>query len=234
MGQVTLKLPPSTDWATRTETLSVQGSTDNSTWSTLKGSGGVTFDPSSGNTATLTFTAASARYVRLNVTANTGWPAAQVSEFEVYGGGSTTPPTTPPAGNPNLALGKTVSDTGHNDVYVAGHAVDGDQNSYWESTNNAFPQSLTVDLGSAQSVGRLVLKLPTSWGTRTETLSVQGSTDNSTWSTLKASAGYTFTLGTDTATVTLSSTTTRYVRLTFTANTGWPAGQLSELEVYAS
>jgi hypothetical protein len=26
----------------------------------------------------------------------------------------------------------------------------------------------------------------------------------------------------------------RYVRLTFTANTGWPAGQLSEVQVYSS
>jgi hypothetical protein len=25
----------------------------------------------------------------------------------------------------------------------------------------------------------------------------------------------------------------RYVKLTFTANTGWPAGQLSELEVFS-
>jgi hypothetical protein len=26
----------------------------------------------------------------------------------------------------------------------------------------------------------------------------------------------------------------RYVKLTFTANTGWPAGQLSELQVFTS
>nr|WP_223187033.1 discoidin domain-containing protein [Streptomyces sp. CBMA29] len=133
-----------------------------------------------------------------------------------------------------MAQGRTATDTGHSDVYVAANAVDGNVNSYWESANSAFPQSLTVDLGSAKTVGRLVLKLPANWGTRTETLSVLGSADNNTYSTLKASAGYTFTLGTDTATVTLTPTTTRYLRLTFTGNTGWPAGQLSELEVYAS
>jgi hypothetical protein len=27
---------------------------------------------------------------------------------------------------------------------------------------------------------------------------------------------------------------TRWVRLTFTGNTGWPAGQLSEYEIYGS
>ena len=151
-------------------------------------------------------------------------------------GGSTGGSTTPPA-NGNLAKGHPATDTGHTDVYVASNAVDGDANTYWESTDNAFPQSLTVDLGSAQSVGRLVLKLPpaSAWATRTETLSVLGSTDNSAYSTLKASAGYTFDPSSGNAvTVNLTPVSTRYLRLTFTANTGWPAAQLSELEAYAS
>ncbi|SEF57459.1 Pectate lyase superfamily protein [Actinacidiphila yanglinensis] len=150
--------------------------------------------------------------------------------------GGSTGGTTPPADG-NLAKGRPATDTGHADVYTASNAVDGDANSYWESTDNAFPQSLTVDLGSAQGVGRLVLKLPpaSAWATRTETLSVLGSTDGSTFTTLKASAGYTFDPASgNTATVSLSSASTRYLRLTFTANTGWPAGQLSELEAYAS
>ncbi|WUH96030.1 discoidin domain-containing protein [Streptomyces sp. NBC_00433] len=149
---------------------------------------------------------------------------------------TTTPPTTTPA-NTNLARGRSVTDTGHADVYTAGNAVDGNANTYWESTNNAFPQSITVDLGSAQTVGRVVIKLPpaTAWATRTETLSVLGSTNNSTWTTLKSSAGYTLNPATgNTATITLTPTGTRYLRLTVTGNTGWPAGQLSELEAYAS
>jgi hypothetical protein len=35
-------------------------------------------------------------------------------------------------------------------------------------------------------------------------------------------------------TVTFPAATVRYVKLTFTANTAWPGGQLSELQVYAS
>jgi hypothetical protein len=31
-----------------------------------------------------------------------------------------------------------------------------------------------------------------------------------------------------------SGTSTRYLRLSFTANTGWPAAQLSELQAYAT
>jgi hypothetical protein len=151
---------------------------------------------------------------------------------------TTTPPTTAPPSGTDLALHAAVSDTGHTQNYTAANTVDGDANSYWESADNAFPQSLTVDLGATRAVGRLVLKLPpaTAWSTRTETFSVLGSTDNAGYATLSASAGHTFDPGTgNTVTITLpSGTSTRYLRLTFTGNTGWAAGQLSELEVYTS
>lgn len=75
----------------------------------------------------------------------------------------------------NLALGKFVTATSVVDVYNAGNTNDNNQASYWESQNNAFPQSLTIDLGSAQNVNRLALKLPTNWGTRTRNISVAGS-----------------------------------------------------------
>ena len=71
-------------WATRSQTLAVQGSTDGSTWSTLKASAAYTFDPATGNTVTVTFPAASARYLRLTFTANSGWPAGQLSELQAY------------------------------------------------------------------------------------------------------------------------------------------------------
>jgi hypothetical protein len=32
----------------------------------------------------ITFSATTARYVRVNITANTGWPAGQLSEFQVW------------------------------------------------------------------------------------------------------------------------------------------------------
>lgn len=135
----------------------------------------------------------------------------------------------------NLARNRPITETSHTDVYPASKAVDGNADTYWESANNAFPQSVTVDLGNAQAVKRVVLKLPpaSAWATRTQTLSVQGSTDNTTFTTLKASAGYTFNPASgNTATLTLSGTPTRYLRITVTGNTGWPAGQLSELEAY--
>ena len=85
VGRIVLTLPPPSAWSTRTQTLAVSGSTDGSSFSTLVGSAGYTFNPSTGNTATVTLPAsASARYLRLTFTANTGWPAGQVSEFRAY------------------------------------------------------------------------------------------------------------------------------------------------------
>ena len=139
--------------------------------------------------------------------------------------------------NGNLAAGRPVTATSFVQSYVPGNVVDGNAGSYWESANSAFPQSLTVDLGSSVSVSRVVLRLPpvSAWAARTQTLSVSGSTDGSAFSTVVGSAGYTFSPATgNTVTITFGATARRFVRLTFTANTGWPAGQLSELEVYAA
>ncbi|MEV4809453.1 discoidin domain-containing protein [Micromonospora avicenniae] len=233
VDRVQLKLPAG--WERRTQTLAVLASTDGSSWATLAGSAGRTFDPASGNTVSIPVPAGDRRFVRLTFTGNTGWPAGQLAEFEVYGDGSTPPPTTPPAGN--LAAGRPVSATSHADVYVAGNAVDGNPSTYWESANNAFPQSVTVDLGSARPVSRLVLKLPPApaWQARTQTLAVLASTDGSSFSTLKGSAGYTFDPASgNTVSIPVPAGDRRFVRLTFTGNTGWPAGQLAEFEVYAT
>jgi hypothetical protein len=163
------------------------------------------------------------------------WPAP-VYNGDSGGGPTTTPTTTttPPATG-NLALHAQTTATGSQGGFPPGNAVDGDANSYGESTNNTFPQSLTVGLGASRSVSRIVLKLPSTWGTRIQTLSVLGSTDGSNYSMVKGSAGYTFNPGTgNTATITFPATSQRYLRVTFTANTGWPAGQVSEFEAYAS
>ena len=335
IDKVVLRLPPSTAWGARTETLSLLGSTDGSNFSTIVGSTGYNFDPNANNnTVTITFNATTARFVRANITANTGWPAGQLSDFEVFpavGGSSTATlsvnPTsltfgsqalnttssaqavtvnntgsaaasvsgvtttgdfaqtntcgssiaaggsctvsvtfTPTAsgtrtgsltissnasnspttvaltgtggtGSTNLALNQPTSASGWTQNYVPANAVDGNTSSYWESTDNAFPQWLQVDLGSTKSFSRIVLDLPPSsaWGTRTQTLSILGSNDGSTFSTIVGSAGYTFNPSTgNTVTITFPTANFRYLRLNFTANTGWPAGQMSEFQVWNS
>jgi len=333
IGRVVLKLPPATAWATRTQTLSVQTGTEASTVSTAVPSATYTFNPASGNTVTIPVPTTTARYVRVNITANSGWPAGQVSEFEVYPSGGTTNPTAtlsasasslsfatqdlnttsaaqsvtvsntgsaaasvsgvaatgdfsqtntcgtsiaagasctvnvsfrPTAsgtrtgsltvtGNAtnspttvalsgtgaggttstNLAAGKATSESSHVDVYASSRVTDNDQGSYWESANNAFPQWVQVDLGSAQSASRVVLQLPAGWGARNQTLSLLGSTNGTDWTTVKASASYAFAPAANNAvTISFTATTQRYFRVNITANTGWPAGQISGFQVW--
>ncbi|GAA4057302.1 discoidin domain-containing protein [Actinomadura miaoliensis] len=145
------------------------------------------------------------------------------------------PAVTPAAAaETNLAAGKTVSASSSNAEYVATNVNDGDQATYWESANNAFPQWIQIDLGASVDTNKVVLKLPvTNWGRRTQTLSVQGSTNGTAYTDLVGSQGRVFDPSSgNTVTLTYGTTLTRYVRILITANTGWPAGQLSELEVY--
>ncbi|MEV5750733.1 choice-of-anchor D domain-containing protein [Actinoallomurus sp. NPDC052308] len=331
IGKVTLKLPPSSAWGTRTQTLSVLTGTDGSSFGTAVGSATYTFT-SPTNVVNIPVPATNARYVRVNFTANSGWNAAQASELEVYPSGSssggsatlsaaptslsfgsqavnttsaakavtitntgsaaaslssvvatgdysmtnncgsslsagasctanvsfrptasgtrtgtltvnsnaTNSPTTVALTGTgtggtatDLAAGKPTGESSHNDVYPSSNVTDGNQDTYWESANNAFPQWVQVDLGSAQSADRIVLQLPASWGARTQTLSVLGSTDGSNFTTLKSSAAYTFDpASNNTVTIPITATTQRYFRVNVTANTGWPAGQISSLQVW--
>ncbi len=146
-------------------------------------------------------------------------------------------PVRPGGGTTNLALHRATAESSHTQVYGSANAVDGDANSYWESANNAFPQWVQVDLGAATAISRIVLRLPPSpaWGVHAQTLSVLGSATGSSFSTIVGSAGYTFDPATgNTVTIRFASTSTRYLRLNITGSTGWPAGQVSEFEVYAS
>ncbi|MEV4624818.1 discoidin domain-containing protein [Micromonospora sp. NPDC049523] len=322
VNRVVLRLP--SGWESRTQTITVQGSTNGSSFSTVVGQSGYLFNPASGNTVTVNFATANLRYLRLTVSANTGWPAAQFSQVEVYGGVISepgTPPSVPsglnvtaktatsvslawtasvddvgvtgyqvrqgstvvgspsgtsytvgglsqataysfsvvaldaannvsspsntvtvttdaaPPPTTNLALNRPTAESGHVQVYGSSNVVDGNPNTYWESPSNAFPQWVQVDLGAATPVRRVVLKLPPSsaWATRNQTVTVQGSTNGSTFTAVAGPSSVTFNPASgNTATVPLPATTTRYVRVVFTANTGWPAAQLSELEIYST
>ncbi|MFF2217507.1 discoidin domain-containing protein [Streptomyces antibioticus] len=222
VDEVVLKLPAS--WETRSQTLSVQGSADGTSFTTLKASAAYTFSPGSANTVTVAFPAGQTRYVRVEITANTGWQAAQLSELEVHAAGES---------STNLARGRTLTASSHTETYVPANAADGNKASYWESRNNDLPQWIRADLGSSLGVDRVVLKLPDGWGARTQTLKIQGSANGTDFTDLTASRAYQFAPADgNTVTITFDTATTRYVRVLVTANTGQPAAQLSELEVY--
>ncbi|MFB6982599.1 discoidin domain-containing protein [Streptomyces scopuliridis] len=222
VDQVVLKLPAG--WESRKQTLSLQGSADGTSFSTLKSSATYSFSKGAGNKVTVSFPATRARFVRANITGNTAGKKAQLSELEVR---------TAAAASVNLALGRTLTASSFTEVYGPGNANDGNKASYWESRNNAFPQWIQADLGSSVRVNQVVLRLPDGWGARDQTLKIQGSDNNSTFTDLTASKAYTFNAaGGQAVTIPFDAVTTRYVRVLITANTGQPGGQVSELEIY--
>ncbi|SMC74704.1 CARDB domain-containing protein [Kibdelosporangium aridum] len=227
VNQVMLKLPGS--WGARTQTLSVQGGTDAATFTSLSASAGHVFSPSSANTVTIDFPATTVRYVRVHVTANTGWPAAQLSEFEIYGPDSEPPPG---GGEGNIAAGKPVEANSHVHNFVAANANDNNVGTYWESAG--FDGNLTVKLGSNADISSVVVKLNPDpiWGPRTQTIEVLGREQSATsFSSLKALAQYAFNpSSSNTVTIPVTGRVAD-LRLRFTANTGAPGGQVAELLV---
>ncbi|MFD7899820.1 CARDB domain-containing protein [Streptomyces sp. NPDC059743] len=237
VDRVVLKLP--TTWEARTQALSVQGSTDGITFGTLSASAGRGFAPAAGNTVTIDFTVASVRYVRLNITGNTGWPAGQVSEFEIYGpesdgggdggdGGGGEEPT-----GTNLARGKAIEASSSVFNFVATNANDDNTGTYWESAGH--PSNLTVKLGANADITGVVVKLNPDavWGTRTQSIQVLGRDQAATgFTSLAARANYTFNPATNQNSVTIPVTgRAADVQLQIFSNTGASGGQVAELQV---
>lgn len=142
-----------------------------------------------------------------------------------------------PAGRKNLALGAPV--VANNKIYdfVGSKAVDGDVNTYWEGAANKYPNIVQVDLINSLQLDIAVLKLNPQkiWGKRVQTFTVEVSDNGSDFTTLIPESNYEFNPLENKNTVVINlNTKARYLRFTFTKNTGANAGQLAELEVYAA
>ncbi|HET8896459.1 MAG TPA: CARDB domain-containing protein, partial [Protaetiibacter sp.] len=148
--------------------------------------------------------------------------------------GLTLVPTASATADPvNLSAGRPTAESGHNQNYASGNLTDGNQASYWESPSS-FPQWVQVDLGQEATVESLRLALPNGWEARSETIAVATSGDGSRFQVIRPASAVNFPGGANLVDLDVADTDARYVRLTFTANSGWPAGQLSELEVLGS
>ena len=86
-------------------------------------------------------------------------------------------------------------------------AVDGSLSTRWESQFNIDPTTLTLDLGTAQSINQVIIHWETA---NAATYNVEGSNDGSNWDVLYSFTGGTFAERTDTLTV---SGSYRYVRM---------------------
>jgi len=134
-----------------------------------------------------------------------------------------------------VQLTGTATASSSTDGLVATDANDGYQSTYWESAPGAYPATLTIDLGANHSISQVVVELPAAWSTRTQTFSVQGSTDNVTYSTLVASSVYTFAPGSNNiVTIAVPTSTARYVQLNVTANSVANGAQAAEFQIWGN
>lgn len=105
-------------------------------------------------------------------------------------------------------------------------ATDGDQNTRWASGAWADSESITVDLGSSQTVGRAVLRWEAAYG---KAYQIRVSDDGTSWRTVWATtAGQP-----GTASAAFPPTSARYVRMQGVQRGSWFGYSLYEFEVYA-
>ena len=141
------------------------------------------------------------------------------------------------AGRKNLALGAPIVANSKIYDFVGSKSADGDVNTYWEGAANKYPNTLQVDLINSIQLDIAVLKLNPQkiWGKRTQLITVEISDNGSDFTTLIPEANYEFNPLENSNTVVINlNAKARYLRFTFTKNTGANAGQLAELEVYAA
>lgn len=129
---------------------------------------------------------------------------------------------------PNLALNQPTKESGsENDGYLgSAMAVDGNLNTRWSS---AFvdPSWIEVDLGSAKTVGQVVLSWQNAFGTHYQ---IQVSTDEQTWTTV-----YTQNNGQGgTENITFPPVSARYVRMYGTQRNTQYGYSLFEFQIYAA
>ncbi|HEX4724859.1 MAG TPA: discoidin domain-containing protein [Pseudonocardiaceae bacterium] len=144
---------------------------------------------------------ATARYVRVNMTARASAFGDSLYEFEVYslGGGGGTPTTTLLSqGHP--ATASSVENTS----FPAPNAVDGNTGTRWSSAFSD-PQWLQVDLGATHTISQVTLNWETAFG---KAFQIQTSNDATNWTTI-----FTTTTGTGGVQTLNVSGSGRYVRM---------------------
>src|SRR5687767_10750223 len=111
-----------------------------------------------------------------------------------------------PAAAANLALGRPATASSIEAAgFEPGKAVDGSTSSRWASAEGIDPQWISVDLGSSQAIGRVVLRWEAAYA---RSYQVQVSTNASTWTTV-----YQTTTGAGGVNDLGVSATARYVRM---------------------
>ena len=137
----------------------------------------------------------------------------------------------------NIAEGKSVQASAHNDVYVSSNLNDGKTTTYWES--KGFPAEMTVDLQGTFTVSTAAFLLnPASiWEPRTQEITVLVSTDGENFTEVLPAAPYTFDAETgNRIRIDFEAVQASHVRVIITSNTAAPAhakgAQVAEICIY--
>ena len=137
----------------------------------------------------------------------------------------------------NIAEGKPVQASAHNDVYVSSNLNDGKTTTYWES--KGFPAEMTVDLQGTYTVSAAAFLLnPASiWEPRTQEIAVLVSTDGENFTEVSPAAAYTFDAETgNRVRIDFEAVPASHVRVIITSNTAAPAhakgAQVAEICIY--
>jgi F5/8 type C domain/Ricin-type beta-trefoil lectin domain/Putative Ig domain len=191
----------------------IQVSADGSTWTTIysttSGTGGVQTLNVSG----------SGRYIRMYGTARATQYGYSLWEFSVHGSGSGSS-----CGTANLALGRpTTASSIQSSSFPAADATDGNTGTRWSSAFSD-PQWLSVDLGSTQSICKVVLNWEAAYAT---SFQIQVSADGSTWTSI-----YSTTSGTGGVQTLNASGSGRYIRMYGTVRATPYGYSLWEFSVY--
>jgi two-component sensor histidine kinase len=168
--------------------------------------------------------ATDARYVRVTVNGNSQNNWASITELDVFGSGSSTPPT---SCTTNLPIG-AVTASG-NDGNVPSNVLDNNLNTRWSSFG--VGQFITADLGSTQSI----CSVDIAWykgNERAYNFVISTSTDGTTFTTKLTSTSSGTTLNSEKYTI--PATDARYVRITVNGNTANNWASMTELDVFGA
>lgn len=185
--------------------------------------------PATGNyfdiklSATLESSALQLRFFRVD--GMTGQKTLEISDIAIY-----------PC---SLSTTKSVTDsTPYFDVYGPNNLVDGNDNTYWEtSPSDCDGAFFEIDLGAQYGISDIIMHLPPllTWEARVQKIEILVSTDGAGWTTAVAATEYTF----DPMTGNVNSikletpVAARYIKLVWSSNSSSRYGaQLSELYVY--
>ena len=137
----------------------------------------------------------------------------------------------------NIAEGKPIQASAHNDVYVSSNLNDGKTTTYWES--KGFPAEMTVDLQGTFTVSTAAFCLNPSaiWEPRTQEITLLISLDGETYTELVPLAAYTFDAAAgNRIRIDFEPAEAAFVRAIISSNTAYPAhsggAQVAEICIY--